>query len=535
METLYSGNHFFIMKLTGDGFMPAINDGMVTIRNVEAKLSKSRFDYPIITEQDENILNLISQVSTDSLIAVVQHLQDYVTRRCDHANSVLVQNWLKEQYETFDLNVSVQALPNVHPWWGGTVQSGNVIAIQLGTEFPDEYIVCGCHYDSFAYQSPQGEPGADDNATGTAGIMEIARILKNYPFKRSIIYCSFAAEECGLDGSSRYAQQCAQQGMDILGYFNIDMSGYLQSGSPMHIDLIHPTFAAPLANYYINVADIYSPGLPVTSYPNLPGGDSDHTSFNNFGYMGIFPFEDRNNHSPHIHTTNDIIGPSVNNPEQMKIFTQLSLAGIATLALPDELPPAPVLSLSKKSSSVEAFEGEDINDFITVYNLGDAPLTFEIKDIVFEHEGLSGVIIIDPLGGTVQPLDSLAISLFYQFPIPLKTIDKEYTGSFNFICNDPTQEKTEINLYALVHQKDNINAIELSAFNIYPNPAKNELQVTSNELQVTSVEIFDIYGRKLTPHTSYLTPHTLVDISDLAAGIYFIRINDRFTGKFVKE
>ena len=399
VETLYSGNHFFIMKLTGDGFMPAINDGMVTIRNVEAKLSTSRFDYPVITEQDEKILNLISQVSTDSLIAVVQHLQDYVTRRCDHANSVIAQNWLKEQYETFDLNVSVQALPNVYPWWGGTVQSGNVIAIQLGTEFPDEYIVCGCHYDSFAYQSPQGEPGADDNATGTAGIMEIARILKNYPFKRSIIYCSFAAEECGLDGSSRYAQQCAQQGMNILGYFNIDMSGYLQSGSPMHIDLIHPTFAAPLANYYINVADIYSPGLPVTSYPNLPGGDSDHTSFNNFGYMGIFPFEDRNNHSPHIHTTNDLIGPSVNNQEQMKIFTQLSLAGIATLALPDELPPAPVLSLSKTSSSIEINSGESIDDYITVYNLGDAPLTFEIKDIDFDFYKFD----IEPLGGTVQP------------------------------------------------------------------------------------------------------------------------------------
>ena len=111
----------------------------------------------------------------------------------------------------------------------------------------------------------------------------------------------------------------------------------------------------------------------------------------------------------------------------------------------------------------------------------------------------------------------------------------EFFGSFNLICNDPTQEKAEISLHALVHLIYSINETELSAFNIYPNPAKNELQVTSYELQVTSVEIFDIYGRKHTPHTSYLTPHTLVDISELAAGIYFIRINDRFIEKFVKE
>ncbi|MCL2168111.1 MAG: hypothetical protein FWH59_03165, partial [Lentimicrobiaceae bacterium] len=86
VETLYSGEHFFIMKLIGDGFMPAKNDGTVVIRDREAQLCKSTFDYPIVTEPDENILNLISQVSTDSLIAVVQHLQDYVTRDCQHTN-----------------------------------------------------------------------------------------------------------------------------------------------------------------------------------------------------------------------------------------------------------------------------------------------------------------------------------------------------------------------------------------------------------------------------------------------------------------
>jgi len=73
---------------------------------------------------------------------------------------------------------------------------------------------------------------------------------------------------------------------------------------------------------------------------------------------------------------------------------------------------------------------------------------------------------------------------------------------------------------------------------VYPNPAKNELRVTSYELQVTNVEVFDIYGRNLTPLTSYLTPLTSIDISALSAGVYFIRLSDGQSfsvQKFVKE
>ena len=79
---------------------------------------------------------------------------------------------------------------------------------------------------------------------------------------------------------------------------------------------------------------------------------------------------------------------------------------------------------------------------------------------------------------------------------------------------------------------------------VYPNPAKNELRVTSYELQVNKwinplvVEVFDIYGRNVTPHTSYLTPQTSLDISTLSSGVYFIRLSDGQSfsvQKFVKE
>ena len=326
-RSLYSNDEFLIMKLLDETqpLFPAKNDGMVYISQQKASLPQRSFDFPVVTEIDPVVQNLVEIVNTDSIIATVQHLQDYGTRVYYRPEAIVAQNWLKEKFESFGLDVELQTLP--YP----SNSSKNVIAIQTGTVYPDEYLVCGSHYDSYTYQITVA-PGADDNATGTAGIIEISRILSQYEFERSIIYCSFSAEEIGLYGSDAYASSCSQQGMNILGYFNIDMSGYLKPGTTMHIDLIHPTSAAPLANYYTNIANIYFPTLPVTSYPNLPGGDSDHTSFNNHGYMGIFPFEDSNNHSPYIHTANDIIGPSVNTPDQCRVFTQITLASLVTLA-----------------------------------------------------------------------------------------------------------------------------------------------------------------------------------------------------------
>ena len=78
----------------------------------------------------------------------------------------------------------------------------------------------------------------------------------------------------------------------------------------IHIDCIYPNSVAPIGDYYMNVANIYFPEMPV-QHVDLTYGDSDHTSFNNHGYMGIYPFEDVDHDSPYIHTTNDLIGPSV--------------------------------------------------------------------------------------------------------------------------------------------------------------------------------------------------------------------------------
>ncbi len=104
-----------------------------------------------------------------------------------------------------------------------------------GRELPNEVVLIGAHFDAVP-----GAPGADDNGTGTAALLEVARVLKNHPTKRTIRLVFFNLEECGLVGSSRYVDQAgpdwkggknregqAQPATEkIVGMVSLEMLGY---------------------------------------------------------------------------------------------------------------------------------------------------------------------------------------------------------------------------------------------------------------------------------------------------------------------
>jgi Zn-dependent M28 family amino/carboxypeptidase len=164
-----------------------------------------------------------------------------------------------------------------------------------------------------------------------AGILETARILSHYSFDRTIIYGNWCAEEIGLVGSAAYAADCAAQLMDIVGYFNLDMTGYLEEGTDIHVHLMYTTQDSTIAKYVYNFSHVYFPEMPIRQ-SWLAWGDSDYSSFNRNGYPAVHPFEDVHASSPYIHTRNDVLGLSVNNLEQSKRFTELNLGLVATLA-----------------------------------------------------------------------------------------------------------------------------------------------------------------------------------------------------------
>jgi hypothetical protein len=328
-KVLFDGGDFIIVKTNEQKhglIQPAKNDGMVRIFNHLASLPKAEVSFSTKSIAfDQFVSYLLEEVSGSNISTSVLHLQNYTTRNAYTSQSVAAGQWIATTFEGMGLSVEIM---DFNMPYGAA--SDNIIATQMGTDNPNEFIIIGGHYDS--YSKSGDAPGADDNASGTAAVIEIARILSQYDFSKSIVYCAFSGEEYGLYGSKAYAYRCRQEEKNILGYFNLDMIGYQKPGNSFQTTLIYPQAAKPLADFYTSICTAYLPNFSILSGV-LSGGDSDHTAFNINGYMGIFPFENINAYSPYIHTSNDIVGLSYNSEDQAAVFAKATLASVATMAV----------------------------------------------------------------------------------------------------------------------------------------------------------------------------------------------------------
>jgi len=121
------------------------------------------------------------------------------------------------------------------------VRCRNVIGMIEGSDLllKDEYIIIGAHYDHIGYKMVNDKQliynGADDNASGTAALIELARLLKanEGSYKRSIILVAFDAEEQGLLGSKFLSNQLEPEKIKLM--ISLDMIGYLKESKKLHV------------------------------------------------------------------------------------------------------------------------------------------------------------------------------------------------------------------------------------------------------------------------------------------------------------
>jgi len=179
----------------------------------------------------------------------------------------------------------------------------NVVATQLGVTRPNDIYVIGAHYDS--YSSTGIAPGADDDASGVAGVLEAARVLSQYDFDATVVYIAFDREEQGLIGSSAYANAHASD--HILGMVQLDMIAYNPSGaSPNTVALYTGT-----ANH--GAAMKAGLGTALTTYGGLAWQDggtigaSDHQPFDQRGFASCLMIEDDVWSNPNYHTPYDSV------------------------------------------------------------------------------------------------------------------------------------------------------------------------------------------------------------------------------------
>ena len=215
-----------------------------------------------------------------------------------------------------------------HPYDIGGKTFINIDAELPGRSKPTEIILAGAHYDSVSFC-----PGANDNATGIAAVLEIARLLRGRPLARTVRFVAFVNEEPPYFqtqhmGSLVYARMCRQRGDNITAMFTPETIGYYTDEPntqhypippPFPLGLCHPK----TGNFLMFVGD-FSSGLlvrrasrsfrrharfrtrPVTLPRTVTGvGFSDHWSFWQCGYPGIMITDTAPFRYAHYHTPQD--------------------------------------------------------------------------------------------------------------------------------------------------------------------------------------------------------------------------------------
>lgn len=107
----------------------------------------------------------------------------------------------------------------------------NVLAIKRGTKYPNRYVVMAGDIDSRVSDPlnyTDDSPGANDNASGMAGVLEAARVLANYEFESSILLVGLSGEEQGLYGGKHLAAKAVEEDWEIVGVLNNDMIGNIE-------------------------------------------------------------------------------------------------------------------------------------------------------------------------------------------------------------------------------------------------------------------------------------------------------------------
>lgn len=279
---------------------------------------------------DARISALVAQVSTANLQATVNQLASYGTRRADSQGIQNAKTWLIQQ---------LQAIPGLTVTTAqfNASYAPNIVVTKTGLVHPERIVVLGAHYDSINLSGAAASaPGADDNASGSAGILESARLLAQVDFEATIRLVLFSAEELGLLGSAADAVGLNTAGADVIGMLNMDMIAHRNSGDAVDLDFATNNTDAALTQFCRDVTAAYVPTLPTVTGV-LTAGTSDHQSYQSNGIPAAFLFEDLTGYSTVIHTANDTVSGSANDFTLATKITQAFIASAATMAGPVDL------------------------------------------------------------------------------------------------------------------------------------------------------------------------------------------------------
>ena len=263
-----------------------------------------------------SITNVVRELSGDTSCIIGGNTYTLLTRAYNQPENDLAAQYVFERFQNYGLDAS---------YWQYSSTGKNVIGKRTGVKYPNQkYIICA-HYDSY----PWGPiaPGADDDASGIAAVLEAAKQLMYYNPDYTLLCIGWDEEERGLYGSRAYADSAYFHGDSIIGVLNFDMIAY-DPLNQRNIRIISDTNSVSLANIMNGVVRLYAMDMNPTVDIDINAGGSDEFSFWQRGYKALWPFE--NPFNPYVNSMMDSIYYF-----NLKYFTrtsQCAVAAIATLA-----------------------------------------------------------------------------------------------------------------------------------------------------------------------------------------------------------
>jgi hypothetical protein len=350
------------------------------------------------------VQKIMDSVSQDRITEILKKLEGFGTRGLfseqDNPTHGIgaARHWIYDQFKSYSprLQVSFDSY-RVKKGKGRIIQDvelHNVIAVLPGKLNPERQFVLSAHYDSLAllHRNPDGstgipsretqtgsgsgdgaageggpgapppfdlkllaptEPGVTDDGSGIAAVMELARIMSQYEFEKTIVFVAFAGEEEGLVGSTLYSQKARKENRIIDGVLNNDIIGSEVSGngridnSTVSVYSEDPADSSSreLARYIKEISERYMPSVTIDLVfrADRIGRGGDHTPFNQEGYPAVRVTTPNENYANQHSVTDTFENTSVAYAARA---IKANAAALASLAL---APKAPVTDEPVKS------------------------------------------------------------------------------------------------------------------------------------------------------------------------------------------
>ena len=328
------------------------SDNAVAFNSLRTDAGTADVAVPVV---DQAIVGLMEQASRQNLYAYVQTLQNFGTRHTlspreqEEAGIGAAARWIFEEFERVGagrLQVAFHEFP--FDFGGRVTTQQNIIARLPGEGDHNGLIVLTAYYDSRGSDpnDPTAPaPGANNNASGVALLLEAARLLSARGWQQEIVFIAFAAGEQDFFGSRRYVQESMLDGVVFDAAINVEAVGGSPAVPRSMLIFASPDVpgAAQLARYFVLITNLYMSNFPVEHRPMLDrqGRSGDQAAFAAAGVPAIKITESQEASSLR-HTASDTADRL--DYDYLVQMTQLVVAAVANMAASPPVASAPAVA-----------------------------------------------------------------------------------------------------------------------------------------------------------------------------------------------